>query len=279
MGGWVRLAGAALLVAAGAIHLDLYLTGYRTIPVIGWLFLLQVVAAFGLGALVALSRTWLASAAGALFALGTLGGYVLSIWIGLFGFREVRTSAGVAAGVVEVAAFGLLGLASLGAQRPSGGPSAIAGARSLVVVGLGTAAAAVVLAVAAVTAGAAGSAAGSAAGGRGAGAGLRAATVGGVRILTNSRGFTLYWFALDTPRSSACAGSCAAYWPPVPGPATLGPGVPGRLGAIRRPGGSPQATYDGHPLYTYVGDSSPGQARGNGLNLNGGLWHEMTVSG
>ena len=51
--GWrtvlLRVAGAGLLVAAGAIHLDLYLTGYRTIPTIGWLFLLQVIAAFGLG--------------------------------------------------------------------------------------------------------------------------------------------------------------------------------------------------------------------------------------
>ena len=37
----LRLAGAGLLAAAGAIHLDLYLTGYRTIPTIGWLFLLQ----------------------------------------------------------------------------------------------------------------------------------------------------------------------------------------------------------------------------------------------
>src|SRR5499425_606803 len=45
----LRLAGAGLLIATAAIHLDLYLTGYRTIPVIGWLFLLQVIAAFGLG--------------------------------------------------------------------------------------------------------------------------------------------------------------------------------------------------------------------------------------
>jgi len=51
--GWptvlLRVAGAGLLIATSAIHLDLYLTGYRTIPVIGWLFLLQVIAAFGLG--------------------------------------------------------------------------------------------------------------------------------------------------------------------------------------------------------------------------------------
>ena len=43
------MAGAGLLIATAAIHLDLYLTGYRTIPTIGWLFLLQVIAAFGLG--------------------------------------------------------------------------------------------------------------------------------------------------------------------------------------------------------------------------------------
>ena len=51
--GWpavvLRVAGAGLLIATAAIHLDLYLTGYRTIPTIGWLFLLQVIAAFGLG--------------------------------------------------------------------------------------------------------------------------------------------------------------------------------------------------------------------------------------
>ena len=51
--GWpaviLRVAGSGLLIATAAIHLDLYLTGYRTIPTIGWLFLLQVIAAFGLG--------------------------------------------------------------------------------------------------------------------------------------------------------------------------------------------------------------------------------------
>ena len=96
----LRVAGAGLLIATAAIHLDLYLTGYRTIPTIGWLFLLQVIAAFGLGLavlviprrLVTLSR--LAAAAGAGFALATLGGYLLSVWTGLFGFKEVRTGAG-----------------------------------------------------------------------------------------------------------------------------------------------------------------------------------------
>jgi len=104
----MRLAGAGLLAATGAIHLDLYLTGFRSIPVIGWLFLLQVIAAFGLAAVTLVSGSRLAAAAGAGFALSTLGGYLLSVWIGLFGFKEARTTAGVVAGVIEVAAFAAL---------------------------------------------------------------------------------------------------------------------------------------------------------------------------
>ena len=61
------------------------------------------------------------------------------------------------------------------------------------------------------------------------------------------------------------------------GTPSAGPDIPGRLGTIKRPDGMTQATYNGHPLYTYVGDTAPGQAFGNNLNLNGGLWHEMTV--
>ena len=43
--------------------------------------------------------------------------------------------------------------------------------------------------------------------------------------------------------------------------------------------GSTQATYTGHPLYTYTADTAPGQANGNGINASGGVWHEVTVSG
>jgi hypothetical protein len=101
----LRLAGAGLLAATGAIHLDLYLTGYRSIPTLGWLFLLQVITAFGLAAAVLATGSRLVAAAGAGFALATLGGYLLSVWIGLFGFKEIRTAAGIAAEVIEVAAF------------------------------------------------------------------------------------------------------------------------------------------------------------------------------
>jgi predicted lipoprotein with Yx(FWY)xxD motif len=108
---------------------------------------------------------------------------------------------------------------------------------------------------------------------------LKTAKIGGATVLTNAKGFTLYWFAPDTSTTSKCNGSCAKYWPPVMGPATAGPAVTGKLGTIKRSDGSVQATYNGHPLYTYVADTAPGQAKGNGLNLSGGVWHEVTVVG
>jgi predicted lipoprotein with Yx(FWY)xxD motif len=108
---------------------------------------------------------------------------------------------------------------------------------------------------------------------------LATTTINGTTVLTNSAGLTLYWFAPDTSTTSKCTGSCATYWPPVKGPATAGSGVTGTLSTITRPGGGMQATYDGHPLYTYAGDTAPGQAKGNGLNASGGVWHEMTASG
>jgi predicted lipoprotein with Yx(FWY)xxD motif len=104
-------------------------------------------------------------------------------------------------------------------------------------------------------------------------------TIGSQQVVVDSNGMTLYWFAIDTPTKSNCSGQCATFWPPVKGPLTAGSGVTGTLGTITRSDGTTQATYDGHPLYTYIGDKSPGQATGNGKNLSGGLWWEMTVSG
>jgi predicted lipoprotein with Yx(FWY)xxD motif len=108
---------------------------------------------------------------------------------------------------------------------------------------------------------------------------LKSTMMSGTAVLTNAKGFTLYWFAPDTSTTSKCNGTCAHYWPPVKGPATAGAGVTGKLGVIKRSDGSTQATYNGHPLYTYVGDTKPGEAKGNGLKLSGGVWHEVTVSG
>ena len=104
-------------------------------------------------------------------------------------------------------------------------------------------------------------------------------TMGGTQVLTNSAGLTLYWFAPDTSTTSKCTGSCATYWPPVKGPVTAGSGVTGTLSVITRPDDTMQATYAGHPLYTYAGDSAPGQANGDDKDLSGGVWHEVTVSG
>ena len=285
----LRVAGAGLLFAAGAIHLDLYLTGYRTIPTIGWLFLLQVIVAFGLALAVLATGgrpalAWLAAAAGAGFALATLGGYLLTVWIGLFGFKEVRTTAGIAAGVIEVAAFAVLAALALApvsadaatqapARFPARIPPAIARAAATTAAALAVAAL-VLLGVAVAGASTPAPAATSA----GTGTGLKTTTIGGTTILTNGKGFTLYSFAPDTPTASKCYGSCAAYWPPATGTAPASPGLPGTVGTITRTGGARQLTYNGHPLYTYIGDSAPGQANGNNLNLNGGLWHEVPVS-
>jgi predicted lipoprotein with Yx(FWY)xxD motif len=107
---------------------------------------------------------------------------------------------------------------------------------------------------------------------------LKTAKIGGAAVVTSAKGFTLYWFVPDTATTSKCNGSCATFWPPVKGPATAGAGVTGKLATIKRADGSVQATYNGHPLYTYVGDHAPGQATGNGLDVNGGVWHEVTVS-
>jgi len=100
-------------------------------------------------------------------------------------------------------------------------------------------------------------------------------------VLVNAQGKTLYWFAIDTPTTSKCTGSCATYWPPVIGTpkAAAGSHLTMKFGTITRSGGQLQATYDGHPLYTYAGDSSAGQTGGNGKNLSGGLWWAMTPSG
>jgi len=108
--------------------------------------------------------------------------------------------------------------------------------------------------------------------------GLKTDRIGSATVLTNASGFTLYSFAPDTPTKSNCNGSCATFWPPVKG-ALSASGVKGTFGTIKRADGTTQTSFDGHPLYTYVGDKAPGQAKGNGLNLSGGVWHEVTTSG
>ncbi len=108
---------------------------------------------------------------------------------------------------------------------------------------------------------------------------LGTAKIGGATVLTNSKGLTLYWFAKDTATTSNCTGACATFWPPVTGTVTAGAGVnSSKIGSITRSDGTKQATYDGHPLYTYSGDTAPGQNNGNNINASGGVWHEVTLS-
>jgi predicted lipoprotein with Yx(FWY)xxD motif len=108
-----------------------------------------------------------------------------------------------------------------------------------------------------------------------AGLSVKTAEIGSATALTNAKGFTLYAFSPDTSTTSKCVGTCAQIWPPVPGPVTAA-GVTGTFGTIKRADGFTQATFDGHPLYTYVGDTAPGQTKGNGIK---GLWSEVTTSG
>ncbi|HEX5113979.1 MAG TPA: hypothetical protein VFW65_02155 [Pseudonocardiaceae bacterium] len=284
--------GAGLLIASAGVHLDLYVTGYRTIPTIGWLFLVQVIVGLVLGLAVLVSGRRLVAAAGALFALATLGGFLITVQFGLFGFREVRTTAGIVAGIFDVLAFAALAVVAL--MPRTGQPRAPHAAAAVATRWLGPVAAGVTARQAGIGAGVvsavafgllAGVLAGALGGtgvisdGQAAGGMLRTNDVGGKTLLANAAGRTVYYFAADSVGKTTCYGSCAVYWTPVAGPLAAGPGVTGKLGTIKRTDGIVQETYGGHPLYTYVGDSGPAQTNGNNINLNGGFWYYLPVSG
>ncbi len=96
-------------------------------------------------------------------------------------------------------------------------------------------------------------------------------------VVTDGTGYTLYWFSRDTPTSSACDEVCIPEWPPVTGTPKVAAGstLRGRLGTFTRSDGVVQATYDGHPLYTFAGDFDPGDVGGNGVVQFGGSWHAV----
>ncbi|MFZ0324621.1 MAG: hypothetical protein WAN48_10875 [Actinomycetes bacterium] len=101
-------------------------------------------------------------------------------------------------------------------------------------------------------------------------------------ILVDSQGRTIYMFAADRSGHSVCVGSCLTYWPIVPAPAgAQKPNASGAatIGSITRPDGAHQLTVNGWPVYTYVGDSSPGMTSGQGLNSSGGLWWVLAPDG
>jgi predicted lipoprotein with Yx(FWY)xxD motif len=102
------------------------------------------------------------------------------------------------------------------------------------------------------------------------------------KVLVDARGRTLYLFEKDKRGMSACYGACASYWPPLLSPARARPGSGVRaslLGLTRRANGKRQVTYAGHPLYTFVGDTKPGQSTGEGLTDFGASWDALAASG
>jgi predicted lipoprotein with Yx(FWY)xxD motif len=87
-------------------------------------------------------------------------------------------------------------------------------------------------------------------------------------VLTNAKGLTLYYFTADSATQSACSGSCAQTWPPLlfagSGGPTSSTSLTGKLSAQMDANGN-QVEYNGHLLYTFSGDTAPGQANGEGL--------------
>ena len=104
-------------------------------------------------------------------------------------------------------------------------------------------------------------------------------------ILVNGQGHTLYIFVPDKHKQVTCLSTCAQIWPPVKLsnahklPTLSGGARSSLLGSDPDPEGGHVATYAGWPLYTYISDSAPGQATGQGIETNGGLWYVLAPSG
>jgi predicted lipoprotein with Yx(FWY)xxD motif len=95
-------------------------------------------------------------------------------------------------------------------------------------------------------------------------------------ILVDGSGFTLYTFSSDSVNKSTCTGGCASNWPPllVKDTISVPSSLPGRFGAFARMDNLSliQVTYNGMPLYTYAGDSAPGDTNGQGIS---GKWYAV----
>lgn len=104
----------------------------------------------------------------------------------------------------------------------------------------------------------------------------------GKKIIVDSEGFTLYDFHKDKGTKSACYGACANAWPPLTtsGAAQAMKGAEAsKLGTTKRSDGTVQVTYAGHPLYTFVEDAKPGEAKGNDTSAFGAQWYALEASG
>lgn len=99
-------------------------------------------------------------------------------------------------------------------------------------------------------------------------------------VLVDGQGHTLYMFQRDTAGMSNCTGACASNWPPAGGTPKPGSGVAkAGLKSIKRPDGTRQLAYAGHPLYRFSGDTAAGDTNGEGQNAFGGSWYAVTASG
>jgi predicted lipoprotein with Yx(FWY)xxD motif len=102
----------------------------------------------------------------------------------------------------------------------------------------------------------------------------------GTILAVGPKRLTVYLFEGDKGPQSACAGPCAAAWPPVLGkPSATGSAVASDLGTITRSGGATQVTYKGHPLYMFVKDKDDGDTYGEGVNAFGAGWYVLTPAG
>jgi predicted lipoprotein with Yx(FWY)xxD motif len=100
--------------------------------------------------------------------------------------------------------------------------------------------------------------------------------------LVDGKGRALYLFEADTNGASTCTGACAAAWPPVTvsGTAQAGSGVTqSLLGTVKRADGTEQVSYNGHPLYYFVGDTGPGMAKGQDSKAFGADWYVLNAKG
>ncbi len=116
----------------------------------------------------------------------------------------------------------------------------------------------------------------------GSSASIKLASTGLGKVLVDGQGRTLYLFEADKGAMSNCAGACANVWPPLAtaGKPTAGAGVDAaQLGTTKRADGSTEVTYNGHPLYTYAGDTAPGQTSGQAITGFGAEWYALSAAG
>jgi predicted lipoprotein with Yx(FWY)xxD motif len=104
----------------------------------------------------------------------------------------------------------------------------------------------------------------------------------GPKALVGNGGRTLYLFEGDKNGKPSCMGSCAMSWPPDLASAApqAGSGVSrALLGTVHRSDGTTQVTYNGHPLYYFQGDMSPGSDHGQGVKAFGADWYVLGANG